>query len=387
MGDPSRWPEAGDRGDGTGLRTPGLDGWSWIAAGAASSAVCIPLVQIAMLARVPLLFQQPVPQTGSRGGGAIATIGSVAALVPIGAPLVALAGNDPDRITWAWVGLGLVVAAVLAHAEVSLRLRRLQVGTRARRWAGTLLSTARIPGALLLVQQALQPDAPLPITLHVFDGLTPSVATVIALAWIDIALGAAAAVGVVTLLRRERSARLPDKPHLRDIIAQWRSAIEARHMLQTRAYEGGSFSRGEIRGRPVDIHITEGLEGARILVRITLPEHPLLDALEVVGRGDEETEVPLPDPILQQMIRVSGVSAEDAIALLGDLHGPLFDVLRSHEDSRVGGGCVIHVADTNVADATASAVDAVLEPALALAEALAEAAVQTSQDTGSTPGM
>ena len=54
-----------------------------------------------MLARVPLLFQQPVPQTGSRGGGAIATIGSVAALVPIGAPLVALAGNDPDRITWA----------------------------------------------------------------------------------------------------------------------------------------------------------------------------------------------------------------------------------------------------------------------------------------------
>ena len=393
MGDPSGWQEAGDRSDGTGLRTPALDAWSWGAMGAASSAVCVPFVQLAMLARVPLLFRQRLPGTHQPGGGGtLAFLGAVAALVPIGAPLVALSTDDPDRVRWAWTGVALVVATLVGHAEISLRLSRLETGTRARRIAGPLLTVSRVPVALCMLAMARAPDAPLPVAIPLFTRVTPAASTLAVLSWLDLALGAAAAVAVVTLLRQESGVRRPSDVDLGQVLERWQDRMGPDADVETQSYAGGTISRGTVSGRIVAVDLT-ATPHVRAVARVTLPTHPLLDALRVVGRGEEPADVPLHDPILQRMVRVSGVSEEDASALLGDLHGPLFDVLRAHEDSRVGGGCVVAVAEPDPSDPGAFSVEAVLGPALLLADALTEAASrtreappQTSQDTGSTPG-
>ena len=394
MGDPFRWREAGDRSDGTGLRTPSLDAWSWVAMGAASSAVCVPFVQLAMLARVPLLFRQRLPGTHQPGGGGtLALLGAVAALVPIGAPLVALSTDDPDRVTWAWTGVALVIAALVGHAEISLRLSRLETGTRARRMAGPLLTVARAPVALCMLAIACAPDAPVPIAIPLFTRVTPAESTLAVLSWLDVALGAAAAVAVVTLLRTESAVRRPVGVDPGLVLGRWRSQLGPDSDVETQTYAGGTISRGTVGGRNVAVDLTAAPGGVRAIARVTLPPHPLLTALRVIGRGEEPADVPLADPILQRMVRVSGVSEEAAGAILGHLHGPLFDVLRAHEDSRVGGGCVVAVAEPDPDDPGAFSVEAVLGPALLLANALAEAASQTSetapqtsQDTGSTPG-
>jgi len=395
VGDSSRWLEAGDRGDGTGLRTPALDAWSWVAMGAASSAVCVPFVQLAMLARIPLLFQRRLPgATHPRGGGGtLALLGAAAALVPVGAPLVALSPDDPDRVAWAWTGVALVLAALTGHAAVSLRLSRLEAGTRARRLAGPLLTVARAPLALCMLAMARAPDASLPIAIPLFTRVTPEASTLAVLSWLDLALGAAAAVAVVTLLRGEARVRLPGGVDARQVVERWQDRLGPDADIETQTYAGGIISRGTVGGRTVAVDLTTTRGAVRAIARVTLPTHPLLVALRVVGRGEEPPDIALADPILQRMVRVSGVSEEDASALIGDLHGPLFDVLHAHEDSRIGGGCVVAVAEPDPRDPRAFSVEAVLGPALILAEALvraasgiSETASQTSQDTGSTPG-
>lgn len=373
----SRWVEAGDRRDGKTLRTPRLDLWSWLAAAVGSTLTCIPFVQLALLARIPLACS---PRSGSSTSRRIALLGGVAALIPIGAPLVAMAATHPARVSWAAVGVGLAALSTLGHAALGRHLRRLDVGTAARRGLAVALSAARVPVAIGLLAQELAhapelvpPEGALPNGLVLLAGL----------AWLDLGLGALAATSIVTLVRGAGSLRLPPASAFESAEQRCWQRLDRDPALTAERHAGGFLARGTIGGFPVAIDVLTVAEPTRMTVRVTLPDHPDLDKLEVVGRGEEDADVPLSDPILQHMVRVSGVSAETAAALLEGLHEPLFEVLRAHEDSRVGGGCVVGVGDAIETDPDALEVDALLLPSIRLAAALV---AQTSRETGSTEG-
>lgn len=373
MSKSSRWVEAGDRRDGVTLRTPRLDVWSWGFAAVGSTLTCIPFVQLALLARIPLLFdaeaEAPRPSPWARR---VALLGGIAALVPIGAPLVATADPHPMRPIWPLIGIGLALVSTLGHAALAGQLSRLDAGSAVRRWSAVALSAVRLPVALGLLSLALAPAVgPIPAE----DALPKPTLALAALTWLDLGLGALAATSIVTLVRSAGSLRLPSAAAFEDAKERWWRRLDGDPDFQADRNAGGFIAVGAVNGRPVAIDVLTTAEPTRMTVRVTLPDDPRLAALKVVGRGDEEADVPLPDPILQRMLRVSGVSAEDAADLLADLHKPLFEVLRAHEDSRIGGGCVVSVAEAEPTDADALSVDAVLGPAMALAEALAEAAL------------
>lgn len=377
----SRWVEAGDRRDGQTVRTPRLDLWSWSAAAVGSTLTCIPFVQLALLARVPLVFsperEGPPPHALERG---VALAGAAAALIPIGAPLVALLHSSPVRVPWAWAGVGLTLLATGGHVALARHLGRRGIGSAARRWTAVALSAARLPVALKLGSLAV-PSAT--ATFPPDGSLPPSVVALAGFSWLDLGLGALAATAMVTLIRSAGTLRLPAAPAFAAAEDAWWHRLEGDPALTTERHDGGFLARGELDGHRVVVDVMTTAQPTRVTVRVSLPDHPELAALQVVGRGEEDADVPLPDPILQRMVRVSGVSAEVAAELLDGLHEPLFEVLRAHEDSRVGGGCVVAVGEAVETDPAALVVDAVLQPALRLAAALA---AQARRGTGSTEG-
>ncbi|MEC7948867.1 MAG: hypothetical protein VX265_14965 [Myxococcota bacterium] len=378
MSRPSRWVEAGDRRDGTTLRTPRLDRWSWLAAAVGSTLTCIPLVQLALLARVPLVFA--AARGNARPGGlerASALIGSFSALVPVGAPLVAMAPDHPGRVPWAILGVLLAALSTLGHGALGRRLRRLGSGTPIRRSVALLLSAGRIPIAgVMLAQQhvpldIISPGAPLPSGLVLLAGL----------AWLDLGLGALAAASVVTLVRKDGALRLPGPSVVEQTARQWGQRLVADRRFSVDRHERGFLARGEVGGLHVAVDAHTASDDARLTVRVTLPGPPSLATIIVAARGDHAADVPLPDPILHDMIRVSGVTAKEAAALLGGLHEPLFEVLHAHEESRISGGCVVAVGEVVPTDPSALTVDAVMGPAILLAQALVQ---QTRRGSGST---
>ena len=377
----SRWVEAGDRRDGQALRTPRLDLWSWAAAALGSTLTCLPFVQLAMLARIPLVF---AAAGGGRAGRApgyrLALLGGVAALVPIGAPLVALAAAHPARVPWAAVGVALAALATAGHVALGRHLGLRGAGTPRGRGAAIALSATRIPVACMLLIGELSPPTP---PAAPADTLAPGLALLVALAWVDLGLGALAATGVVTHVRQAGALRLPPASAFESAEQRWWQRLDADPALTAQRNAGGFLAQGTLDGFAVAIDVLTSAEPTRMTARITLPDHPDLARLQVVGRGEEDADVPLPDPILQRMVRVSGVAPAVAARLLDGQHGPLFDVLRAHEDSRVGGGCVIAVGEAVETDPDALTVDAVLLPALRLARALV---AQANQETGSTAG-
>lgn len=376
----SRWVEAGDRRDGKTLRTPRLDLWSWLAAAVGSTLTCIPFVQLALLARIPLVFSPQSERPKRSPGRLLALVGGIAALVPIGAPLVAMAADHPARLPWAALGVGLAVLATAGHAALGRHLHLLEAGSVPRIAWAVALSGARIPVALALLW--LQ-QTPIPEVASADDALPAGLIWLAGLAWLDLGLGALAATSVVTLVRGAGWIRLPPPSEFETAEQRWWQRLDNDPTLTAERNAGGFLARGEIDGFNVAVDVLTSVTPTRLTVRVSLPPDPVLAALEVVGRGEEDADVSLPDPILQRMIRVSGVSAADAAMLLEGQHEPLFEVLRAHEDSRVGGGCVIAVGDAVETDPDALGVDAVLQPALRLAAALA---AQTSQDTGSIEG-
>jgi hypothetical protein len=237
------------------------------------------------------------------------------------------------------------------------------------------LSAARLPVALGLLSLALAPG-PGPVPPE--DTLPTASLALAGLTWLDLGLGALAATSIVTLVRSAGALRLPSEAAFEHAKERWWARLDGDPAFQTDRNAGGFLAVGEVDGHPVVVDVLTTAEPTRMTVRVTLAEHPLLAALEVVGRGDEDADVPLPDPILQRMVRVSGVTAEQAEDLLGGLHEPLFEVLRAHEDSRVGGGCVVAVGEAEPTDPDALDLDAVLLPALALAAALEARAAGTA---------
>lgn len=362
---PESWPEAGENGSGTALRTPRLDLFAWLAAAFGSSVVGIPLTQVALAARAPLL----VRRAGLRGLEAwVARRGPLLACVPTG-PLLVLAVVVVGTPAQPWGAVAAVAAAVAAAGIALLGRHATRLEAPDRRWIGALTTAALRVGAATWLSLALSAFAQdrqlgaLPVDV------TDRAVGLLALGIGDLLLSAVAAALAVSALRAAVPLRRPAPP-VPPVKVEWPRILDELD-FDVDVMSTGALARGTISGFDVQVDVLEVDASVRLTVRVATGA-PALGDLTITARGDQDADVALADPILSRMVRVSGVTPAEAADLLGDAHEPLFAVLHGHPAARVGGGSVTAIAEPEGRPPNLADLDKAFRDATALARHLVQ---------------
>jgi hypothetical protein len=300
-----------------------------------------------------------------------------AALPMAGAPIwSALVMNLIDERVWAWVDPAVALAGACGLlAALCLEPLARHMG---RVFSGEALSAVRgcvRRSQLLFALQAAAPVALFAVlraeavsgmgAMLTSSAAAPSVllSLLLGLAGFAQLLGAGRAVGRL-------DAPAPDATTPR--LTRWRTALVDAG-LRLEATPAGFCAEGFARGLPVQVVLDTSRAPAPGTLTVLLPAlaatHP---RLRITARDPgEPAGVALADPILARLVRLRGVSAATAGALVADLHDALLDVVQGLPGAALSEGrLTVPLALQPGAESAGVDLDDALERCLVLAEAL-----------------
>jgi hypothetical protein len=126
-------------------------------------------------------------------------------------------------------------------------------------------------------------------------------------------------------------------------LTRWRRALQEQHGLTVQPSHTGFTTDGRLSGLPATLWVDLSRHPASGELVVHLPAlaatHP---RLQIRARAtDEPAGVALTDPILSRLVRIRGVSAAVANALVADLHDALLDVVQGLPGSALRAGRLV----------------------------------------------